>query len=839
MVNVVYFCQVADCYKKFYSLRALVSHLTLQHGENKRLNLRCSLDDCSFVYNTVETFRKHVRIWHAKHWEGLVEAAAVSDNVALESGSELEDSPCEVDANDVTDGDEVQFGTFLNNFAKHAALMRLKSTDSYMLPKLVGSSLFSDIDSLFSVYHQGTKDLIRSRLQLMGVSIDDDIILRQLFGDTSLYSIVTEKFSTDHLFSKYLSEQMSFCAAQPKCLGTNLNEHDQSDAMSAEDGSNSRSQFHYVSILKTLANYLQQPDVWASCSSSSRRKSDCLHNFRDGSNWEKYPQEEMFIQLHMYSDELELCNPIGSRKTVHKLSAVYYIVGNIETKYWSSLLNIHLASLCRYSLIKNNEHGFELMFAPLLAELRVLETEGIVVNIDGNSYRVRGTAVTFSGDNLTSHIVGGFNSCFSSGRVCRHCMIPKISLPTCFSEETCKLRTTADHAYHIAAVEEDKDLCAVYGVKGRSPFAVLTYFSPVEFFPPDAMHDVLEGVMVVNVQLVIKSLVRAKVLTIQQFNQRLRMFSFGAADIADKFAPLPADFVSKNKSLSGKAAEKWAIFRLLSMLIGDLIPEGNDVWQLHLLCREICEIVLAPAIDPDWIPYLEVLIAQHHQLLNTISPTSFTPKMHFLVHYPRLLLVYGPLRHLWVMRFEAMHQYFKQIVRRVRNFKNITLTLCERFQRKRCYEFAAGLYMLSAPKLDGVQKMLKVRDLPAGLRSVLSRQQAAVATDNVQSTSRIVIDGKRFRVGTFVVTDLVCSEEIPVFVQIMHIILLKGSWMICGIVFFSSSFSSHLHAYQVESSNVWKVFQATQLFDSQSLSAYNTNENSNQFISLRHRVCRH
>ena len=74
----------------------------------------------------------------------------------------------------------------------------------------------------------------------------------------------------------------------------------------------------------------------------------------------------------------------------------------------------------------------------------------------------------------------------------------------------------------------------------------------------------------------------------------------------------------------------------------------------------------------NWIPLLELLVSRHHALLEQVSPTSFTPKIHFLVHYAWLILQYGPLRSLWCMRFEAKHQYFKQITRKVKNFRNNT-----------------------------------------------------------------------------------------------------------------------------------------------------------------------
>jgi len=62
---------------------------------------------------------------------------------------------------------------------------------------------------------------------------------------------------------------------------------------------------------------------------------------------------DMYVRIHLYSDEFELCNPLGSRKGEHKVCAFYFLVGNLATKYWSVLSNIHLAMLCKYKHVKS------------------------------------------------------------------------------------------------------------------------------------------------------------------------------------------------------------------------------------------------------------------------------------------------------------------------------------------------------------------------------------------------------------------------------------------------------------------------------------------------------
>jgi len=51
------------------------------------------------------------------------------------------------------------------------------------------------------------------------------------------------------------------------------------------------------------------------------------------------------------------------------------------------------------------------------------------------------------------------------------------------------------------------------------------------------------------------------------------------------------------------------------------------------------------------------------------------PKHHYLLHYASLTAKFGPLMHLWTMRFESKHSYFKRCIRYSRNFVNVCVAL--------------------------------------------------------------------------------------------------------------------------------------------------------------------
>lgn len=66
---------------------------------------------------------------------------------------------------------------------------------------------------------------------------------------------------------------------------------------------------------------------------------------------------------------------------------------------------------------------------------------------------------------------------------------------------------------------------------------------------------------------------------------------------------------------------------------------------------------------------------------------NLKPKHHFLIHYPRIIKLIGPVSLLSSMRFEAKHKELKIIASSTRSRKNIPTTLANRIQLQACYRY--------------------------------------------------------------------------------------------------------------------------------------------------------
>ena len=73
-------------------------------------------------------------------------------------------------------------------------------------------------------------------------------------------------------------------------------------------------------------------------------------------------------------------------------------------------------------------------------------------------------------------------------------------------------------------------------------------------------------------------------------------------------------------------------------MVGDKIPEDDEYWQQYLTTLQITDYILAPEVLPE-VAYLKVLLTEHHATFVRLYPeASLIPKMHYLIHVPRLML---------------------------------------------------------------------------------------------------------------------------------------------------------------------------------------------------------
>ena len=81
--------------------------------------------------------------------------------------------------------------------------------------------------------------------------------------------------------------------------------------------------------------------------------------------------------------------------------------------------------------------------------------------------------------------------------------------------------------------------------------------------------------------------------------------------------------------------------RYLPMFVGKDIPTNDENWMNFLTLLDITDYLVAPCLTTDEVAFLKVIIQEHHVMFSQLYPdSSIIPKMHYLIHAPRLLSKY-------------------------------------------------------------------------------------------------------------------------------------------------------------------------------------------------------
>lgn len=237
--------------------------------------------------------------------------------------------------------------------------------------------------------------------------------------------------------------------------------------------------FVYVPILGTLQSLFKNSEICDAFLQPKEHEKGIYRDICDGSLFQcnaLFSQRRHAIQIQLYYD-FETANPLGSKKWMHKLGCLYFILRNLPPKFNSVLTNIHVISLFHSQDLK--KYGFDDILKPFIDDLKTLETEGIEVPFSDTP--LLGSVVQVTGDNLGLHGLFGFVESFSATHFCRFCLITKDESQSVFTEDHPGLvfRTREIHTEHCAALCENHLLVSTFGVKKTCLLNTLNFFSHI------------------------------------------------------------------------------------------------------------------------------------------------------------------------------------------------------------------------------------------------------------------------------------------------------------------------------------------------------------------------
>ncbi|XP_035987597.1 uncharacterized protein LOC118560568 [Fundulus heteroclitus] len=459
-----------------------------------------------------------------------------------------------------------------------------------------------------------------------------------------------------------------------------------------------------------------------------------------------------------------------------------FILRNLPTKLNSVLMNIHLVSLFHVEDLK--KYGFGPVLQPLLNDLKFLETEGIKVPFSDTP--LKGSIVQVTGDNLALHGLFGMVESFSATYCCRFCLTDKTKLQSVFSEDDPNiiLRTKELYSEHCNNMTQNPTLIHSFGVKRECPLNALQYFHCSNNYAVDIMHDLLEGVVQYELQLLFQYMVRTNI-DLNTLSERIQSFNYGYLERNNRPSAIRID---GGNDLGLNAIQSWCLLRNTPLMFGDLIDRDNSYWRVILLLIQIVNTVCSPVITDGMTYFLKHLISDHHKLFKSVfTDKKLIPKHHLMIHYPRCIRKIGPLIHVWCMRFEGKHDLFKKSVK---NFKNVTKILVKKHQRQLAFHWEKFYFQRFqfGPLKDYPTNELNCTEV---LRSCPRLNVQCVST-----TSWVKNFGTQYRIGMFVCTST--ENEMPVFQKIVNIIVNNDEAFLLTTKVTTEFFDEHLSAFKID-----------------------------------------
>lgn len=566
-----------------------------------------------------------------------------------------------------------------------------------------------------------------------------------------------------------------------------------------------------IPFLKCLKRLLLNDQVRA-CVDNPKQSRDYYRTVLDGEYYRCNPifsQVVNALAIIFYYDEIEVADPLGSKS--HKLGMFYWTLANVYPEFRSTLQANNLLLVANYCHIK--KYGIKKVLAEFVADLKVLETEGITISVNNVEKTYKGSIIFAAADTPAAALIGGFKKSVSKTvKPCRRCLTDQDRWRMYFREQYFTLRDMMSHLNHVTAVEDRTVTLGTrrfwskhYGVNEGSLFMDLAAFDVTKCIPQDIMHVLSEGVIEVEVREFLKFLTENNLISLKTLNQRMKYFDFGHLE-RDRPSPVLKDHL--DNKLRQSSAQMICFAFVLPFLLGDLKHDNNDIQngakerlKCHIWLLQITTMCYAFAIPRSKVSYLAYAIDVFIRSFKKLYPGKLVHKFHFMVHIPSQLHFFGPARQQFCMRFEACHSWFKGLMRVIRNVKNLPWTFAYRHECLRCSELTSGpgarstafLYSGHSSKEGDTTKVLDLEfhNIVFEMLPFVNRE-----TCEVMVSPEVIVHGTSFKPGSIILVS--CEEDdLPVFALVKHIYVYNNIYLLLYKPLKTLVYDSNLNAYQV------------------------------------------
>lgn len=675
-----------DCFlcKEFVpgTYSCLAKHLKIVHymktSASSRESLICGQNGCQEKFDYFSVFRQHLLVCDKRHINAGGDSQQNND---LENLAAMANDSGHVDMDD----------TFMQVESHDSMVHEDRSRNDILVPFDITKSmalLFLDLRAKHNVTHAAL-NFIATNLKKMFVELRKSLNENEHRETKKLVESIiasVSKVGTQHSRTVYFKKYFKLNEADEMDMGSHQQVMRTSRKRSLQSAvprliSNT---FCYISIRRTLSSLFNNKNFRKVYFDEVPSQDGSVHGHRDSSHFKSHQLFSTIVsalRMQISFDDLETTNALGSKtKKDGELSMFTFSILNMPPEFNALLCSIFTFAVCKSYLVREN--GFGPILSAFMAEIKILESdEGMLLDIDDlPGFRIKGSIASVCADSKGAHEILGFMSC-SAEKLCRLCLISRSEILECKTIGSLTLRNRENYEEAVNRVEATGHKDPNTGVAARCLLNESRYFHVTENIIMDAMHDFLEGVVPFILKLALREFQSTFGITAELLNRRIKLFNYTRTDKSNKPSPkFTNDGLRErgNYNTKQKGAQNWCLIRMFPYLVGDLIPRGNQFFDVVTHLLRIMDIIFLPFIYPAHVPLLMDLIEELFEKFETVFP-SVSPinKFHHLVHYVQMMELHGPPMRTWSMRYEGYYNIVKRRAQAIFNFKNLPKSIAE------------------------------------------------------------------------------------------------------------------------------------------------------------------
>lgn len=322
-------------------------HFRRLHGNNRRVV--CPNKFCQVSFTKVKNLIFHLNRQHKSLVLDDIHGKTSHDPISIKDSNVLSDSfLSEVSGN--------EFQESLTDFKKYVACFMLGLQEKYLCQEEAINFVVEGITKIAKFYMDNARKCINS--------LDIDVSGQQELGlhmsDEVMISSVFDVVHSQYKLRKFCEETFNYIKPENKVI-------DEQKGLSA----------YLIPLDRYLQSILDEEkyslflEYRQLCDQRLQIHSDdddkvILRDFTDGYYFKSNPilQSPDCFWLQFYVDEIDIVNPIGPARGLHKLMAVYMTISSFPPIYRIHSRDIHLVALIPYTIVSQLKNNFQKIFAP-------------------------------------------------------------------------------------------------------------------------------------------------------------------------------------------------------------------------------------------------------------------------------------------------------------------------------------------------------------------------------------------------------------------------------------------------------------------------------------------